>query len=311
MPLHPEAAKLIADSKASGRPNAHLLPVAEARANFENDFGALERPDIAVTKDFEIEVDGGSIPARLYRPVAGGDPLALVVYFHGGGWLLGSVDSADGVTRRLALASGAAVLSVGYRRGPESRFPTAVNDAIAAVRWAVAHAGDLGADPGRLAVAGDSAGGNLAAVAASQLRGDDTVHIRHQVLAYPVTTCDLSIGFDPDYEGIMLYRDELRWHQDNYLSGPQDAADPRVSPLAGDPAGLPPATVILAECDPIRPQGARYAQALREAGVEVSDHTYPGMLHGFFGMDMVWDESREAMDFAGTRLRAALAPPAG
>jgi acetyl esterase/lipase len=309
MPLHPAAAKLIADSKASGRPNAHLLPVAQARANFENDFGALERPDVAVLEDFEIEAGGGAIPARLYRPAADGR-LAIVVYFHGGGWLLGSVDSADGVTRRLALASGAAVLSVGYRRGPEARFPAAVDDAIAAVRWAVAHAGDLGVDATRLAVAGDSAGGNLAAVAAAQLRGDDTAGIRHQLLVYPVTTCDLSIGFDPEYEGIMLYRDELQWHQDNYLSGPQDAADTRVSPLADDLAGLPPATVILAQCDPIRPQGARYAQALREAGVEVSDHTYPGMLHGFFGMDMVWDESRAAMDFAGTRLASALAPPA-
>jgi acetyl esterase/lipase len=310
MPLHPTAAKMIADAKASGRPNAHLLPVDEARANFEKDFSELPRPDIAVIRDFEIEVDGGTILARLYRPVAGGDPLALVVYFHGGGWLLGSVDSHDGTARRLALASGAAVLSAGYRRGPESRFPVAVNDAVAAVRWAAAHASELGADASRLAVAGDSAGGNLAAVAAALLRGDDTVRIRHQLLAYPVTTCDLDTGFDPAYEGIMLYRDELQWHQDNYLTGPQDAADPRVSPLAGDLAGLPPATVILAECDPIRPQGARYAQALREAGVEVSEQQYPGMLHGFFGLDMMWDESREAMDFAGARLSTALQPAA-
>jgi acetyl esterase len=309
MPLHPVAAQMIADSQASGRPNAHLLPVAEARANFESDFGALPRPDIAVTKDFEIEVDGGRIPARLYRPTAAADPLPLVVYFHGGGWLLGSVDSHDGTARRLALASGMAVLSVGYRRGPESRFPTAVNDAVAAVRWAAGHAGDLQADAGRLAVAGDSAGGNLATVVAAQLRGDAAVRIRHQLLAYPVTTCDLDAGFDPAYEGIMLYRDELQWHQDNYLSGPQQAADPRVSPLNGDLAGLPSATIILAECDPIRPQGARYAEALRKAGVEVSEREYPGMLHGFFGLDMVWDESREAMEFAAARLNAALTPP--
>jgi acetyl esterase len=309
MPLHPVAAQMIADSQASGRPNAHLLPVAEARANFESDFGALPRPDIAVTKDFEIEVDGGRIPARLYRPTAAADPLPLVVYFHGGGWLLGSVDSHDGTARRLALASGMAVLSVGYRRGPESRFPTAVNDAVAAVRWAASHAGDLQADAGRLAVAGDSAGGNLATVVAARLRGDAAVRIRHQLLAYPVTTCDLDAGFDPAYEGIMLYRDELQWHQDNYLSGPQEAADPRVSPLNGDLAGLPSATIILAECDPIRPQGARYAEALRKAGVEVSEREYPGMLHGFFGLDMVWDESREAMEFAAARLNAALTPP--
>jgi acetyl esterase/lipase len=157
-----------------------------------------------------------------------------------------------------------------------------------------------------MAVAGDSAGGNLATVAAAQLRGDDRAGIRHQLLVYPVTTCDLVRGFDDAYEGIMLYRDELRWHQDNYLAGPEQAGDPRVSPLDGDLAGLPPATVILAECDPVRPQGVRYAEALRAAGVAVSERVYPGMLHGFFGLDMLWDEARDAMDFAGGRLAAAL-----
>jgi acetyl esterase len=309
MPLHPTAAKMIADSQASGRPNAHLLPVAEARANFESDFGELPRPDIAVTKDFEIEVEGGRIPARMYRPTAAAEPLPIIVYFHGGGWLLGSIDSHDGTARRLALASGMAVLSVGYRRGPESRFPAAVNDAVAAVRWAVSHAEELQLDADRLAVAGDSAGGNLATVAAAQLRGDPAVTIRHQLLAYPVTTSDLDAGFDPAYEGIMLYRDELQWHQDNYLPSPEQAADPRVSPLGGNLAGLPSATIILAECDPIRPQGTLYAQALRGAGVEVTERVYPGMLHGFFGLDMLWDESREAMDFGAARLNAALTPP--
>lgn len=312
MPLHPVAAQLIADSKASGRPNAHLLPVAQARANFESDLAELARPDVAVIKDYEIEVSGGAIPARLYSPDASAvAPLPLVVYFHGGGWLLGSVDSHDGITRRLALAAGMAVLSVGYRRGPEARFPTAVDDAVAAVRWAVAHAADLNADARRLALAGDSAGGNLATVAAALLRGDDTVRVRHQLLVYPVTTCDLDGGFDAAYEGIMLYLDELQWHQDNYLASPEQAADPRVSPLNGDLTGLPPATVILAECDPIRPQGASYAHALRDAGVEVSEHEYPGMLHGFFGLDMLWDEARDAMDYAGAQLAAALGPAAG
>jgi acetyl esterase len=297
MPLHPVAARLIADARASGRPNAHLLPVAEARANFESDFGSLPRPDIASVENFSGEVD-----ARLYRPCPG--VLPLIVYFHGGGWLLGSVDSHDGLTRRLALATGMAVLSVGYRRGPESRFPAAVDDAMAAIRWAVRHAGALGVDPVRLAVAGDSAGGNLATVAAALLRGE--IRIRHQLLAYPVTTCDLTVGFDEKYEGIMLYRDELRWHQDNYLATPDQATDPRVSPLLADLRGLPPATMILAECDPIRPQGLRYADALRRSGVPVTVREYPGMLHGFFGLDMLWDEAREAMNFAAAELTADL-----
>lgn len=310
MPLHPAAAKLIADAKASGRPNAHLLPVAEARKNFEADFADLPRPDVAVIKDFGIPVAGGMIPARLYRPDADPANVPIVVYFHGGGWLLGSVDSHDGTTRRLARASGMAVLSVGYRRGPEARFPTAVHDAVTAIRWAVDQAGELGIDADRLAVAGDSAGGNLATVAAALLRGDDTVTIRHQLLAYPVTTCDLVEGFDPEYEGIMLYRDELRWHQDNYLAHPDQAEDPRVSPLLADLRGLPPATVVLAECDPIRPQGARYADALARAGVPVTVREYPGMLHGFFGLDMLWDEAREAMEFAAAELKAAVSQSA-
>jgi acetyl esterase len=307
MPLHPVAAQMIKDAKASGRPNAHLLPVDQARANFESDFAGLPRPDVAIIKDLKIETGDGTLPARLYQaagPTAGPPP--LIVYFHGGGWLLGSVDSHDGLTRRLAIATGMAVLSVGYRRGPEARFPVAVNDALAATRWAAANARELGADPDRLVVAGDSAGGNLAAVTAARLRGDSTVRIRHQLLIYPVTTCDLEAGFDPAYEGVMLYRDELQWHQDNYLASPEQATDPAVSPLLGDLAGLPPATVILAECDPIRPQGASYARALRDAGVPVAERVYPGMLHGFFGLDMLWDEAREAMDFAAAELTAAL-----
>jgi len=307
MPLHPVAAQMIKDAKASGRPNAHLLPVDQARANFESDFAGLPRPDVAIIKDLQIETGDTTLPARLYQapgPAAESPP--LIVYFHGGGWLLGSVDSHDGLTRRLAIASGMAVLSVGYRRGPEARFPAAVNDALVATRWAAGNAQELGADPGRLVVAGDSAGGNLAAVTAARLRGDSTVRIRHQLLIYPVTTCDLEAGFDPAYEGIMLYRDELQWHQDNYLASPEQAADPTVSPLLGDLAGLPPATIILAECDPIRPQGASYARALRDANVPVAERVYPGMLHGFFGLDMLWDEARDAMDFAAAELIAAL-----
>jgi acetyl esterase len=310
MSMHPVAAQLIADSKASGRPNAHLLPVSTARENFERDFAGLERPDIAIIKDFDIPTSDGTadILARLYRSDAGSEVVPLIVYFHGGGWLLGSVDSHDGITRRLALATGMAVLSIGYRRGPEARFPNAVDDAVTAVRWATANASDLGADPARLAIAGDSAGGNLATVAAALLRDDERVTVRHQLLIYPSTTCDLDQGFDPEYEGIMLYRDELRWHQDNYLSDPNDATDPRASPLAADLRGLPPATVILAECDPIRPQGSLYADALHRAGVPVTIREYQGMLHGFFGLDMLWDEARHAMDFAAAELSAALKP---
>ena len=212
MPLDPVARTLLDEVAASGRPNAHLLPVTEARANFEALFAGLRPGEpVSAVADHAIPVDGAAIPARSYRPqiAAAGEPLALVVYFHGGGWLLGSVESHDTVCRALANASGAVVLNVGYRLAPEARFPAAADDALAATRWAHANAALLGADPARLAVAGDSAGGNLAAVVCQDLRTAGEPIVRFQLLIYPVTTADLSDGFDMAYEGYFLYRDEM------------------------------------------------------------------------------------------------------
>ncbi|MDO8306747.1 MAG: alpha/beta hydrolase [Actinomycetota bacterium] len=306
MPLHPAAAKLLADSAASGRPNAHLLPVPTARANFESDLGGLTKPDIAVARDVTIDVRDAQIRGRLYRADEDGT-LPLVIYYHGGGWLLGSIDSHDVTTRLLAIASGFAVLSVDYRRGPDSRFPAAVNDAVDAVRWAAAHADDLGIDPTRIAVAGDSAGGNLATVAAAVIRDEGGPRLAMQVLVYPVTTCDLDRGFDMTYEGHILYRDELQWHQDNYLSSPDQAEDPRVAPLLADLHDLPPAVVVIAECDPIRPQGELYIAALTAAGVPVSVYDAPTLVHGFFGLDELFPEAADAMTFVADELKRAMA----
>lgn len=228
------------------------------------------------------------------------------MYYHGGGWLLGSIDSHDVATRMLANASGGAVLSVGYRRGPESRFPTAVNDAIDALEFAAGPASGLDVDTTRLAVAGDSAGGNLAAAVALHARDAGTIHLRHQLLIYPVTTTDLARGMDSEYDGVMLERDELQWHQDNYLPDAAAATDPRVDILSADLAGLPETTVLLAECDPIRPQGELVAEALEAAGVPTLTHLTPGMVHGFFGLDEVFPSATEAMTLAGERLARAL-----
>lgn len=307
MPIDPIAKKMLDDSKASGRPNAHLLPVPTARENFENTFAALAKPAVHRVVDLTIGThDGEGIPGRLYLPTDAAD-LPLTVYYHGGGWLLGSVDSHDAATRLLANASGSAVLSVGYRRGPEARFPTAVNDAIDAVEWARNPQSGLGVDARRIAVAGDSAGGNLAAAVALHYRDAGDPVLRHQLLVYPVTTTDLVRGMDPEYDGVMLERDELQWHQDNYLPGPDVASDPRVNVLDANLAGLPEATIILAECDPIRPQGELYETALRAAGVTVRSHQTPGMVHGFFGLDEVFPTATDAMTFAGRRLADALA----
>ncbi len=306
-PLHPLAQKLIDDSHASPRPNAHLLPVEEARANFDGDLGGLAKPEVARVVDLVVPTrDGDEVPARLFLPSEEAD-LPVTVYFHGGGWLLGSIESHEAATRLLARASGAAVLSVGYRRGPEARFPTAPQDAYDALVWAATPGNLPGVDASRVAVAGDSAGGNLAASAAIALRDSGEVALVHELLVYPVTTCDLEVGFDADYEGVMLYRDEMQWHQDNYLASPADATDPRVAVLDADLAGLPETTVILAQCDPIRPQGALFAQALEAAGVAVEVHETPGMIHGFFGLEELFPTAAEAMEVAGARLAAAFA----
>lgn len=305
MPIHPVAAEILANFALSGRPNAHFLSVLEARANFESDFKNLAKPDIEVARDVTIEVRDSQIRGRLYRPSNDGI-IPLIIYYHGGGWLLGSIDSHDVITRRLSLSTGFAVLSVDYRLGPESLFPTAVNDAVDAVTWAVNNAQLLGIDPKRIAVAGDSAGGNLATVAAKVLRDECGPNITIQILVYPVTTCDLEIGFDMNYEGHVLYRDEMLWHQENYLVSIDQATDPRVSPLQADLSGLPPAVVIIAEYDPIRPQGELYIEALKSSGVQVSVFEAPTLMHGFFGLDELFPEAADAMNFVAEKLKEVM-----
>jgi acetyl esterase/lipase len=304
--LTPEAADLLASSLASGRPNAHLLPVEEARRNYEADLAAVgPGEDVAAVRDHRVPVDGGEIALREFRPAASMPP--AVVYLHGGGWLLGSIASHQAVCRRLANASGAAVFSVGYRRAPEWRFPTAVEDGYAATHWVAQHAERLGLMAGRLAVAGDSAGGNLATVVAALARDRGGPALALQVLAYPVTTTDLSIGFDDDYERFFLWRDELRWHQDNYLPDPSHRNDPRVSPLDhGDLHALPAALILTAQCDPLHAQGELYAGALEQAGVRVEHRQWPGAVHGFFQLPMLFPEGAEAVQMAAAALRKSL-----
>jgi acetyl esterase/lipase len=307
VPLDPVAQKMLDDFVASGRPNAHLLPVEQARANFEALFEGL-RPgeSVASTADHEIPVGGGTIKARSYRPTDE-QGLGLVVYFHGGGWLLGSHESHDTICRSLANASGAVVLNVDYRLAPEAKFPTAVDDAWAATRWAAEHAAELGADASRMAIAGDSAGGNLAAVVAQLARDAGGPALRFQLLIYPVTVADIDAGFDMDYEGYFLYRDEILWHYSHYFASPDDGRDPRVSPLYGDATGLPPAQIQSAECDPLHPQAEQYRDHLQAAGVAVDYRVYDGMIHGYFGLESVFPVAADALRDAGDALRAALA----
>jgi acetyl esterase len=288
-------------------PPAHEVPVDQARAGHEAETALMSGPGepVAEVRELEIPSQSGPIKARSYRPEGEG-PLPLVVYLHGGGWMLGSVDSFDTVVRALANAAGAIVLSVGYRLAPEAPFPAGLEDCLGAVRWAAANAAELGADPARMAIAGDSAGGNLATVVARRLRGE--VDLRMQALIYPVTDAGCNTASYRDFgecHGLTAASMQRFWNL--YLDG-ADGLHPDASPLrAQDLAGSPPAFVLTAGFDPLRDEGEAYAEALRKAGVEVECHRYDGAIHGFWRWLAATRLSRRAVDQVAAALRARLA----
>ena len=288
-------------------PPPHEVPVDQARAGHEAETINMSGPgeEVAEVRDLEIPAPAGAIPARLYRPEGDG-PLPLVVYLHGGGWMLGSIESFDTVVRALANAAGAMVLSVGYRLAPEAPFPAGLEDSIAAVRWAAAEAGVLGADPARLAIAGDSAGGNLATVVARRLRGE--VDLRMQALIYPVTDAGCNTASYRDFgERHGLTAASMRRFWNLYLDG-ADGLQEDTSPLrSGNLAGSPPAFILTAGFDPLRDEGEAYCEALREAGVEAECRRYAGAIHGFWRWLAVTKLARAAVDEVAVALRARLA----
>jgi acetyl esterase len=268
-------------------------------------------PD-AETKDLRIPGPAGEIPVRVYRPLGtGGTALPVLVWFHGGGFVIGSVQESDSDCRRLAVEAGLVVVSVEYRLAPEHPFPAGPDDCYAATRWVAAHAAELGADASRLAVGGDSAGGNLAAVVALMARERGGPRILFQLLVYPVT--DLVSMETPSHHenavGYFLTRSSMLWFREAYVPDATGRTDVRVSPLhAKELAGLPPALVITAEFDPLRDEGELYADRLRGAGVPVTKTRYDGMIHGFFSMSAFLEGGRRAMEDSVRALGAALLP---
>jgi acetyl esterase len=305
MPLDPQVRQLLDQMNAMGVPGLSELPVEQGRAALDA-FREMSGPveDVAAVEDRAVPGPGGDIPVRIYRPSREA-PLPAVAFFHGGGWVLGSIETHDGTCRALANRSGAVVVSVDYRLAPESRFPAAVDDCMAATRWVYDNAAGLGVDGSRLAVAGDSAGGNLAAVVAQLARDGGGPPLRFQLLIYPATDARMqTASITENGEGYFLTRADMTWFYGHYGAPPED---PRVSPLLRDDlTGLPPAMVITAQYDPLLDEGDAYAARLRDAGVAVTHLPCPGMIHGFFGMPAQIDAAGTVVHRAGSALAGAL-----
>ncbi len=312
MPLDPQVRAFLDQLEAAHAPPIWEQGPEEARAAFALLTEVTGPPEQPVpTEDRSIPGPGGPIPVRIYRPEVG-DRLPLVVYFHGGGWVIGDIRSHDTVCHRLASGVPAVVVNVDYRLAPEHRFPAAVDDAEAATRWVSAHAAELGGDPDRLAVAGDSAGGNLAAVVARRARDGGGPAIAFQLLIYPATDLTRSLpSHRENGSGYLLDSEAMTWFLAHYLDG-ADARQPDASPLfVDDLSGLPPALVVTAGFDPLRDEGEAYAARLREAGVAATTSRYAGLIHGFYGLDRLFEAARPATAETVEALREALAGSTG
>jgi acetyl esterase len=302
-----EMVRLFIDALASTFPDVGgdcTDPVEARRILGERPELPLPPIELAVVENTSVPGPAGDLPVRIFTPDDLGDEPNVIVFFHGGGWALCDLDTHDRTTRRLAKELGAVVVSVDYRLAPEARFPAAAEDAYAATMWARERYG-----PRRLIVAGDSAGGNLSAVVTLMARDNGGPAIDHQLLVYPVTDHAMeSPSYTENAEGYFLTRTHMAWYWEQYLGPDGDGSHPYASPIrADDLSGLPPATVLTAELDPLRDEGEAYATALAAAGTPTEARRADGLFHGFFGLDELLPEAAAPMDWALARLRDALA----
>ena len=295
---------------AGSKSITELAPPEEARAMNRAGAETVGGPKLAMARveDLELPGPGGPIPMRFYTPPGAKEPMPLLVYYHGGGWVIGDLDTHDGVCRFLAANAGVLVLSVGYRLAPEHPFPAAVEDAFAAFTWASEQAVGLGADARQIAVGGDSAGGNLAAVVSVLARDAGGPDPAMQLLVYPVTDADDDRPSRRLFaEGFLLTKADMDYFEGHYLPQAGSAKDPRVSVLRTDDlSGLPPAYVVTAGFDPLRDEGEAYAARMREAGVRVALRRQPGLVHSFANLTAVSRTSRAAMLEVAGALRMGL-----
>ena len=314
MSLDPDAETLLAMIRAAGRAPMETLSPDEARRQLSAG-RAVTQPDpqdVAEVRDLSCPGPHGAIPLRVYRPMgtAAADVLPVLVYYHGGGWLLGDLDLHDVACRHYANAAKCRVVSVDYRMAPEYKFPAAVDDCAAATGWVVAQADALGIDRKRLAVGGDSAGGNLAAVIALMARDGDLPAVAFQLLVYPVT----DLGMTHDWykrvtEGVPLTSRTMDWFIDHYLPGSKDRVDWRASPLrAPDLSGVAPALVLTASYDPLCDEGVAYAERLEREGVRVIHLHFSDQLHGFVGQGRIIRAGTMALEMMAAALKRALWP---
>jgi acetyl esterase len=308
MPLHPKVHALLTAQRQSGAPPVHTLTPERARADMRAQVAAVSGPlaAVAAAVDDAVPSPHGPVPVRLYTPIGAG-PFPGVLYFHGGGFVVGDLETHDPLCRQIAARLGAVVCAVDYRRAPEHPFPAAPDDALAAARWFLARAARFSAEPDRLFVMGDSAGGTLATVTAIALRDHGGARLRGQILIYPIAD-HVDAGwpsYDAFADGYGLTRDAMRWFLKHYTADPADATDPRVCPLRMPSLrGLPPAFVLSAEFDVLRDEGERYAERLRDDGVDVTFARADGMHHGFIRLFGLLDEPGIWLDRVAAWLRA-------
>lgn len=315
MALDPQL-KAYADQLAAvDAPPRHTLSPEAVRlalaAELAAEAGRVATAPLARVEDRAIPGSVGEIPIRIYTPHGDG-PFPVVVYFHGGGWVLCNLETHDGICRGVASGAGCVVVAVDYRLAPEHAFPAAPEDCYAATRWAAQHAGEINGVPERLAVAGDSAGGGLAAVVAQMARDRGGPLLIFQLLVYPITDLRMqSASYEENANAPMLTRDDMVWFRTHYIRNDEDITNPMASPLlAQDLSGLPPALIVTAGYDPLRDEGEQYGKRLREAGTPVTVRGYGDLAHGFLGLDLIVDRASEARAETITALRAALSAPA-
>ncbi len=308
MPLDPQARALVDQAPAYAKLSVETLTAAQLRANVAV-APIPVMPPVHHVEDRWIPGPGGKLRIRVYTPEGAG-PFPVVMWFHGGGWCVGTIESTESPPRHLANTAKCITVSVEYRLAPEHKFPAGLEDCYAATEWVAANARSINADPKRIAVAGESAGGNFAAVVSLMARDRRGPALRYQLLVYPVIAHDFATKSHQEFGqgGYILRREMMVWYLKQYLRDERDELNPYVTPLkAPHLRGVPPAMVITAECDPLRDEGEAYAQRLKEAGVPTISICYEGMIHGFFGKPQILDKAKIAIRQASEALVAAFA----